>query len=168
MTIIKKIKRNRLWIIAFLVMVPGLVGVYVNGLKQGYDEKLARATTDSQNMARVLEEQINSVIQKTDILLQHAAGEVVLRPGEKPHDADETHAYLKRLKASIPEVFRIRIIQPDGYSLASSLEEKPPVHSTGIVPISSATATTPRSGWIFRNPSRAAPTKAGKSCSAGA
>ncbi|BCB25746.1 hypothetical protein SKTS_06320 [Sulfurimicrobium lacus] len=101
----------------------GLIGVFLNGLKQSYDEKLARATTDSQNMARVLEEQINSVIQKTDVLLQHAAGDVILKPDDK-HAAEATHAYLKKLKSSIPEIFRMRVIQPDGYSLASSLEEK--------------------------------------------
>ncbi|MDP2827895.1 MAG: PAS domain S-box protein [Sulfuricellaceae bacterium] len=123
MTVIKKIKHNRIWIIAFLVIIPGLIGLYVNGLKQGYDEKLARAATDSQNMARVLEEQINSVVQKTDILLQHAAGEIVLQRVKKLQANEESHAYLKMLKASIPEIFRIRIIQSDGYSLASSLEE---------------------------------------------
>lgn len=121
MTVSKKIARNRIWIIAFLVMIPGLLGVYVSGLKQAYDEKLARATTDSQNMARVLEEQINSVIQKTDVLLLHTAGEIASRRGGNARDADEIHAYLKRLRASIPET--VRVIQPDGYSLASSLEE---------------------------------------------
>ncbi len=122
MTATKGMTRNRFWLLALLVMMLGLIGVFVNGLKHGYDEKLARATMDSQNLARVLEEQINSVIQKTDVLLQHAASETVLRGG-KPHAADEIHAYLKKLKASIPEIFGMRLILPDGYSLASSLEE---------------------------------------------
>lgn len=73
MTVTKKITHNWPWFVVFLVMMPGLVGLFVNSL-HGYDEKPGRATTDSQNMARVLEEKINSVVQKTDVLLQHAAG----------------------------------------------------------------------------------------------
>ena len=124
MAMAKIMTHNRLWLFALLVMMLGLIGVFVNGLQHGYEEKLARATMDSQNMARVLEEQINSIVQKTDVLLQHAAGDVILPPGDAAHAADETHAYLKKLKASIPELFGMRVIQPDGYSLASSLEEK--------------------------------------------
>lgn len=117
-------KNNRLWFIALLVLMLGFIGVFVNGQTQSYREKLARATTDSQNMARVLEEQINSVIQKTDILLIHASGEVIQNKDERFPANGEVHAYLRKLQESIPETFRIRVIQPDGFSLASSLEEK--------------------------------------------
>lgn len=118
------ITHNRLWLVALLVLMLGLVGVFVNGLKQSYDEKLARATTDSQNMARVLEEEINSVVLKTDVLLRHIATEAIKTSGDSAQAAADARAYLKKIKSSVPEVFGIRIIQPDGYSLASSLEDK--------------------------------------------
>jgi diguanylate cyclase (GGDEF)-like protein/PAS domain S-box-containing protein len=123
MTTNKNIFQQSTWPVALIIIMLGLIGVFVNGLKQGYDEKLARATTDSQNMARVLEEHANSVIQKTDILLIHIAGEIVPKNGEKKHASDKTHAYLKKLQESVPEIFRLRIIQSDGYNLASSLKE---------------------------------------------
>ena len=123
MTTNKNIFEQSTWPIALIIIMLGLIGVFVNGLKQGYDEKLARATTDSQNMARVLEEHANSVVQKTDILLKHIADEIVPNNGEKKHTSEETHAYLKKLQESVPETFRIRVIQSDGYNLASSLKE---------------------------------------------
>lgn len=123
MTTNKNIFQQSTWPVALIIIMLGLIGVFVNGLKQGYDEKLARATTDSQNMARVLEEHTKAVIQKTDILLKHIASEIAPKNGEKKHASDKTHASLKTLQESVPEIFRLRIIQSDGYNLASSLKE---------------------------------------------
>ncbi|BAN36086.1 hypothetical protein SCD_n02278 [Sulfuricella denitrificans skB26] len=123
MTTNKNIFKQSTWPVALLIIMLGLIGVFVNGLKQSYDEKLARATTDSQNMAHVLEEHANSVIQKTDLLIQQIAGEIVPNKGEEKPFSGDTHAYLKKRQESVPEIFRIRVIRPDGYNLASSQKE---------------------------------------------
>lgn len=105
-----------------LIILLGFVWIFADSVIQSRDEKLARAGRDSENMAQVLDEQINGVIQKAGILLEHIADEAIAKPGEKTLTQKELGPYLKKLKASIPEMLSIRIIKPDGHSRADSKE----------------------------------------------
>lgn len=118
----KNIFHPRIWLLALLIILLGFVWIFAETVMQSRDEKLARAARDSENMARVLDEQINGVIQKAGILLDHIADEAIAAPGKKALTQKELGPYLKKLKASIPEMLTIRIISPDGYSLADSKE----------------------------------------------
>ena len=108
--------------LSLLLVMIGLVALFANELRDGYNEKLARAATDSENMARVLEEHAKAFFQKADVLLGHIVDDIRPRPGQRQRTPQELHAYLKGHRESLPEAFRIRVIAANGYNLASSSE----------------------------------------------
>ena len=120
----RNIFHQRIWLFALLIILLGFISIFTNTVIQSHDEKLARAAIDSENMARVLDEHVNGIIQKTGILLDHIADEAMPKPGEKARTPEELSAYLKKLKTSLPEVLSIRIVKSDGHNLADSKEGK--------------------------------------------
>ncbi len=115
--------RNRLpavWLPALIIILLGLLGIFVNGLRQQYQHELSHAVGDSLNLARVLEAHIDAVFHKTDALLQHMADETVPMAGKADAEPAALQRYLAKLKKTLPEVLQLRITGPDGYTLADS------------------------------------------------
>jgi diguanylate cyclase (GGDEF)-like protein len=111
-----------------LLFLLGLIGVFAHRLQQSYVEQLARAASDSQNIANVLDEHALAIFQKADILLKYLAKDISPNPGGKRLDSEEIHSRLKIFQESIPEVFRFQVVKPDGNVLATSLEGPAPLN----------------------------------------
>ena len=71
----ENLSQRKIWPVAGLFVVFGLIAAFALNLKHGYDETLANAATDSQNLALAVEHHAAATVQKTDLVLDHVVDE---------------------------------------------------------------------------------------------
>lgn len=108
---------GRGWQVYFLLvavitlLVGSLAAVALQQEKQRYRERASIAT---QNVARLLDQHINDVIDKIDIVLCEAALDYREHAETGPPDARWLNAHLRQQQAALPEVAALRIADRDG------------------------------------------------------
>lgn len=116
------IKNNlpRVWLPALFIVLLGLLAIFVNGLRQQFQNELIHAGANTLNLARVLESHTAAVFNKADTLLQHIADEITPPASGEGIQQEDVQRYLIKLKKTLPEVLLLRVVGPDGHALADS------------------------------------------------
>ncbi len=105
------IKRLAVIVLLLNLFVALLAMNWLNHSKLQDQEEAAVAT---RNMAQLLEQHLIDVIDKIDISLLAAAGEVKRQKVQGAIDAPALNAYLMRMKSHLPDVTSIRIADAQG------------------------------------------------------
>jgi len=114
----ENLRHRKIWPVAGLFVVFGLIAAFALNLKHGYDEKLANAATDSQNLALAVEHHAAATVQKTDLVLDHVVDEFSPGLNNKWKYPQKISKYLLELRLKQPELKALRIIKADGRILA--------------------------------------------------
>lgn len=108
---------GRFCLCALLVIMLGLIGMFAHGLKQGRDQRLSRAATDNENIARALEEYVAAVIQKADLALFSVSAEAgYTHPRLTP---EKLQSYREKSGSDAVEAHGLLLTDAAGYSAAN-------------------------------------------------
>jgi len=108
---------RKIWPAVGLIVIFGIVVAFALNLKRGYDDKLANAATDSQNLAFAVEHHAAATLQKTDLVLNRLVDEFSPGYGDKWLNPQRISNYLLTLRLKQPELQSLRIVKADGHVL---------------------------------------------------
>jgi len=108
---------RKIWPAVGLIVIFAIAVAFALNLKRGYDDKLASAASDSQNLAFAVEQHAAATIQKTDLVLNRLVEEFSPGYGDKWLTPQRISNYLLTLRLKQPELKSLRIVKADGHVL---------------------------------------------------
>lgn len=121
---------RKIWAAVGLIVIFAIVVAFALNLKRSYDGNLAKAATDSQNLALAVEHHAAATIQKTDLVLNRLVDEFSPGYGDKWLNPQSISSYLLALRLKQPELKSLLIVRADGdvlYSLMGGGDAAPPL-----------------------------------------
>ena len=120
----KSILNTKTWSALLALVLLGLVGVLGTEAWQDREARLASARTETERTALILEEGVNAILQRSDIMLAHIADDLTRYGKPSLRSAAVLHPYLETLNADFPELTNFRVLKADGCTLAAAVEEE--------------------------------------------